>query len=60
MSIVYDRTETIIRNRKRPKATSSKVKTARIPFGDQPRKDLSIPILVDEYNHQIGGVDEVD
>jgi len=60
MSTVYTGKETIVRNRKRPKATSSKAKTARAPFGNQPTKDLSIPVLVNDYNHQIGAVDEVD
>ena len=51
MSTVYNGKETIIRNRKRPKATSSKAKTARAPFGNQLRKDLAIPVLVDDYNY---------
>jgi hypothetical protein len=60
MSTVFDGKEEVIRNRRRPKATSSKAKTARVPFGSESRKDLPIPVLFDEYNHQIGAVDRAD
>lgn len=51
---------TIIRNRKRPKETSSAARTARKPFGNCPRKDLRIPRVFDDYNHNMGGVDIAD
>ena len=42
-SIVDIATETVLRNRKRPSKTSTSARTARVPFGDQPRKELPIP-----------------
>jgi hypothetical protein len=60
MSTVFDGKEEVIRNRRRPKATSSKAKTARVPFGSKSRKDMPIPVLFDEYNHQMGAVDRAD
>jgi hypothetical protein len=46
--------------RKRPKETSSKAKTARVPFIDQAKRWLEIPVLYDEYNHNMGAVAERD
>jgi hypothetical protein len=45
------------RKRKRPAATSTSAKTARIPFGNQPMKMLQIPCLIDRYNNSMNGVD---
>jgi len=50
----------VIRLRKRPKATSSKVKTSRVPFSNSTTKKLSIPAIVDGYNYNMGHVDEFD
>jgi hypothetical protein len=50
----------VLRQRKRPKETSSKVKTARVPFGNQATKELSIPVVIDGYNYYMGAVDEFD
>jgi hypothetical protein len=50
----------VLRQRKRPKKTSSKAKTARVPFGDQAIKELSIPAVADGYNYHMGAVDEFD
>lgn len=47
----------VLRRRKRPKKTSGKAKTARIPFGDQPTKTLPLPTFDDEYNYGMGAVD---
>jgi hypothetical protein len=52
--------ERILRRRKRPKETSSKAKTVRIPFGNQVIKTLSIPAIADGYNYHMGAVDEFD
>lgn len=52
--------ERVTRLRSRPKATSSKAKTSRVPFGDEPQKNLPIPKLYDEYNYQMGAVDQHD
>jgi hypothetical protein len=50
----------VVQSRKRPSKTSSKAKTARAPFGDQPRKDLPIPLIAHEYNHKMNQVDVAD
>jgi hypothetical protein len=52
--------ERVLRLRKRPKETSSKAKTARVPFGNQATKILSIPAIADGYNYYMGAVDEFD
>ena len=52
--------ERVLRLRKRPKETSSKAKTARVPFGSQAIKVLSIPAIADGYNYHMGAVDEFD
>jgi hypothetical protein len=49
--------DTIIRNRKRPKPTSTNARITRLIFGDLPRKRLPIPRVIDDYNHHINGVD---
>ena len=53
-------TETVLRNRKRPSRTSTSARTARVPFGDQPRKVLPIPGFIDRYNHNMNDVDQGD
>jgi hypothetical protein len=50
----------ILRQRKRPKETSSKAKTIRIPFGNRAIKTLLIPVIADEYNYYMGAVNEFD
>ncbi len=60
MSSVLSADEKVVRLRKRPKETSSKVKTSRVPFGEDLVKELSIPVITDEYNYHIGAVDEFD
>jgi hypothetical protein len=51
---------TIIRSRRRPQSTSTNGSTVRKIFGDQARKDLPIPVFIDDYNHYMGGVDIAD
>lgn len=46
--------------RKRPKETSSKAKTSRLPFGPVSEKFLYIPKVADDYNYCMGAVDEFD
>jgi hypothetical protein len=48
------------RERKQPKKTLFKAKTARASFGDLPKKRLIIPELYDGYNHNIGAVNKHD
>ena len=50
MSTTMDGNEIVLRERKRPKKTSSKAKTACIPFGNLPKKVLPIPVVFDKYN----------
>ncbi len=58
MSSFISGDERILRLRKRPKETSSKSKTARIPFGNQAIKVLSIPTVADGYTYHMGAIDE--
>lgn len=60
MSTVDDGKSKVTRLRKRPKKTSSKAKTSRVPFGDQPTKELDIPVVYDKYNNKMLAVDEAD
>jgi hypothetical protein len=60
MSFVLSGDEKVIRLRKRPKETSFKVKTSRVPFGREPVKELSILAIADEYNYHMGAVDAFD
>ena len=60
MSSFMSGDERVSRLRKRPKETSSKAKTARVPFGSQATKVLSIPAIADGYNYHMGAVDEFD
>ena len=60
MSFVLLGNKKVTRLRKRPKETSSKAKTSRVPFGNQPKKELAIPAIADGYNHHMGAVDEFD
>ena len=43
--------ECVLRLRKRPKETSSKAKTTRVPFSKEAIKELSIPAITDKYNY---------
>jgi hypothetical protein len=60
MSSVLSGDERVVRLRRRPKETSSKAKTSRVPFGEDPVKELSIPAIADAYNYHMGAVDEFD
>jgi hypothetical protein len=48
--------DTIIRNRKRPKQTSTNARITRFIFDNLPRKRLLIPRVIDDYNHYINGI----
>ena len=50
----------VIRNRHRPKHTSTNAQAARLPFGDQQRRLLPIPSVIDSYNGNMNGVDSFD
>ena len=42
---------------RQPAKTSTSARTAREPFQGQPKKQLEIPHVVNEYNHHMNGVD---
>jgi hypothetical protein len=50
MLTTMDGNDTVMKERKRPKKTSSKAKTARVLFGNLPKKVLLIPVVFDQYN----------
>jgi hypothetical protein len=50
MSTTIDRNDIVIKERKRPKKTSLKAKTARVLFGNLPKKVLLILVVFDQYN----------
>jgi hypothetical protein len=60
MSSLMSGDEKVTRLRKRPKESSSKAKTARVPFGKASEKELEIPAIADVYNYHMGAVDEFD
>ncbi len=60
MSSVLSGDERVVRLRKRPKETSFKAKTSRVLFGREPVKELSIPVIADEYNYHMGACNEFD
>ena len=47
----------ITRQRKRLAKTSTSARIVRYMFRDNPVKELEIPTFIDDYNHNIGGVD---
>ena len=50
----------ITRSRRRPQITSTNGALVRKVFGEDVRKDLPIPLFIDDYNHFMGGVDIAD
>ncbi len=52
--------DTILRLRKRPKKTASNAAITRKPFKDQSTKIVSIPLFIDCYNQNMGGVDQAN
>src|SRR5438034_4292939 len=57
MTTAYNLTDTIIRSRKRPSATSTSAAITQPVFGGLPVKDLPIPTAINAYNHYMSGVD---
>ena len=51
---------TVVRNRRRPRETATNAKKVRKVLGSSARKELAIPLVVDDYNHHMGGVDIAD
>ena len=60
ISSILSSDERVVRLRKRPKETSSKAKTSRVPFGREPIKELNIPAIANEYNYHMRAIDEFD
>ena len=60
MSTVSTGLEKVLRIRRRPPKIAINIKSSRKVFGDNATKALLIPIFIDNYNHYIGGVDQVD
>jgi hypothetical protein len=60
MSSLMSGDEKVTRLRKRPKESSSKAKTARVPFGKAFEKELKIPAIANAYNYYMGAVDKFD
>ncbi len=61
MSLALSGDERVLRKRKRPKETSSKATTFRVPFSDgEAVKELLSPEIADKYNHNMGAVNEFD
>jgi len=54
---VHTAEDFVLRERKRPAKTSTSGRIVRAVFGDQPTKELGIPTFIDDYNHNMGGVD---
>ena len=57
MTTAYNLTNTIIRPRNRPSATSTSASITKPIFGSSAKKDLPIPEAINAYNHYMGGVD---
>ena len=57
---VSDPTAVVVRPRKRPGATRTGAVKTRKAFGEMIIKDMDIPVLIDQYNHHMGAVDQFD
>jgi len=60
LSTVYDFESQQERLRKPPGKKSTNAKKAREAFGDLQEKQMMIPLCIDDYNHNMGGVDIAD
>jgi hypothetical protein len=60
LSTVHDFESQQERLRKRPGKKSTNAKKAREAFGDLQEKQMMIPLCIDDYNHNMGGVDIAD
>jgi hypothetical protein len=55
--VVEPSKHTVKRIRKQPTITSTSAKTAQAPFSLDVCKKMTIPNIVDDYNHKMNGVD---
>lgn len=60
MTTVHEAHEKTLSERRKPRSTSTNAIVARRIFGDQNRKVLEIPTVVDDYNHFMNAVDLAD
>ena len=60
MTTYHDIHEKVVRNRRRPKKTSTNAALVRQIFGDNAQKKLPIPAFIDDYNFHMGAVDICD
>ncbi|KAK2761992.1 hypothetical protein CKAH01_05222 [Colletotrichum kahawae] len=60
LTTVFRETAEVLRLRRRPTGDSAAHKEARRVFGAEARKNLPIPLAIDEYNHNMNGVDTSD
>jgi hypothetical protein len=54
---IHTANDFIARQRKRPAKTSTSARIVRPVFGDNPIKELEIPVFINDYNYNMGGVD---
>ena len=52
--------EQVLRNRRKPRLNEFNKKHVRLIWGDEHRKQLEIPQIINDYNHWMLGVDVVD
>ena len=57
LSTIHSPTDFIERERKRPGEKSTNAEIVRKVFDDVPKKKLTIPSFIDDYNYNMGGVD---
>ncbi|KAJ0133117.1 Uncharacterized protein HZ326_23813 [Fusarium oxysporum f. sp. albedinis] len=60
LTTVFRQGHQVIRSRRRPAGSSAANRAAREVFGSEVRKDLRVPLGIDEYNHHMNGVDTGD
>ncbi|KAF2184760.1 hypothetical protein K469DRAFT_578263, partial [Zopfia rhizophila CBS 207.26] len=60
MSAVHRGQEWVTQLRRRLAKTATNSAITEAPFGDEPCKEMVIPLWDDEYNHNINGVDRFD
>lgn len=60
VSTLHDGTETVARQRKRPRITVTNRPFVRTVWGDNHVREISIPGVIDDYNHWMLGVDKSD
>ena len=55
-----DSIEQVLRNRRKPRLNEFNKKHVRLIWGDEHRRELEIPQIINNYNHWMLGVDVVD